>query len=110
LAFIYPLGKGPFGCGLRVGLQYQNWNLSMKTIRITLDEGLLTEVDRLVENRFKNRTEFIKQACAHFLRYLKEQQLDQVYKKGDDRIPEELEMAEASALLSDSVMEKENWI
>jgi hypothetical protein len=44
-----------------------------------------------------------------FLRYLKEQQLDQVYKKAYKQTPEELEMAQVSALLAGEIMEKENW-
>jgi len=81
----------------------------MKTIRIALEEGLLTEVDRFVESRFKNRAEFIKHACAFFMRYSKEQQFDQVYKKSYEQIPEALEMSQISAELAGSVMEKEGW-
>jgi hypothetical protein len=44
-----------------------------------------------------------------FLRYLKEQQLDQVYKKAYEQTPEELEMAQVSALFAGEIMEKENW-
>ncbi len=76
----------------------------MKTIRIALDEGLLKDVDQVVENRFNNRAEFISKACTFFLRYLKEQQLDQVYKKGYEQIPAELEMAQVSALLAGEIM------
>jgi metal-responsive CopG/Arc/MetJ family transcriptional regulator len=81
----------------------------MKTIRISLEERLLKEVDRVVEKRFNNRAEFVGKACTFFLRYLKEQQLDQVYKKAYEQTPEELEMAQASALLAGEIMEKENW-
>lgn len=84
-------------------------NSAMKTIRIALEEGLLKEVDQVVENRFNNRAEFIDKACTFFLRYLKEQQLDQVYKTGYEQTPEELEMAQASAFLAEEIMERENW-
>ena len=81
----------------------------MKTIRVALEDGLLTEVDRLVDGRFKNRAEFINRACAFFMRYLKEQQLDQAYKRGYEQIPEASEMGEVSALLASNIMEKEDW-
>lgn len=81
----------------------------MKTIRIALDDGLLKEVDQIVEKRFDNRAEFISKACSFFLRYLHEQQLEQVYKKGYVQMPEELEIAQAAVLLAGEVMEKENW-
>jgi len=81
----------------------------MKTIRIALEDGLLKEVDQVVENRFDNRAEFISKACSFFLRYLHEQQLEQVYKRGYEQVPEELEMAEASVFLAGEIMEKEDW-
>jgi len=81
----------------------------MKTIQIALEDGLLKEVDQVIENRFDNRAEFISNACTFFLRYLHEQQLEQVYKKGYEQTPEALEMAEVSALLAGKIMEKENW-
>jgi len=40
---------------------------------------------------------------------LREQQLDQVYKKGYENIPEAPEMEEVSAMLAASTMEKEDW-
>jgi len=81
----------------------------MKTIRIALDDGLLRQVDQLVEDRFKNRVDFFNQACGFFISYLREQQLDQVYKKGYENIPEAPEMGEVSAMLAASAMEKEDW-
>lgn len=81
----------------------------MKTIRIALDDSLLTEVDRLVESRFTNRAEFFRQACAFFLRSLNEQQMDQAYKRGYEQQPEAPETAQVSAWLAGSIMEKEDW-
>jgi metal-responsive CopG/Arc/MetJ family transcriptional regulator len=83
--------------------------MNMKTLRITLDESLLAEVDRYAGARFKNRTEFVSQACAYFLRYLDEQQKEWAYKKGYERVPESAEMADASVRLLDEVLEKEEW-
>ncbi|MGH7599660.1 MAG: ribbon-helix-helix domain-containing protein [bacterium] len=81
----------------------------MKTIQIALDEGLLKEVDQAVANRFNNRAEFINKALTFFLRYLQEQQLDQVYKKGYEQIPEEPDMAQVSALLAGETMTRDDW-
>jgi metal-responsive CopG/Arc/MetJ family transcriptional regulator len=61
----------------RVQLQIEKLgakNSAMKTVRIALEEGLLKEVDQVVENRFNSRAEFIDRVCIFFLRYLKEQQ------------------------------------
>ena len=81
----------------------------MKTIRIVLDDGLLREVDQFVEDRFKSRSDFFNQACGFFISYLREQQHDQIYKKGYENIPEAPEMGKVSALLAASTMEKEDW-
>ena len=63
----------------------------------------------MVEHRFKNRIDFLNQACGFFISYLREQQLDQVYKKGYENIPEAPEMGEVSAILAASIMENEGW-
>ncbi len=81
----------------------------MKTVQIAFEENLLGEVDKLASSQFKNRADFVSQACRFFLRYLHEQQLDQAYKKGYERFPESDETAEASTRLLDEVLEKEKW-
>ncbi len=81
----------------------------MRIIQVPVDEDLLKQVDKKSHEGFKNRSEFIRQACRYFIRFLKEKDAEEVYARGYKKIPEKVNMAKVSAKLSGSLMQKEEW-
>lgn len=61
----------------------------MKTIQMTIDEPLLTEVDRVIEARNTTRSAFIRQALRLALRQLQVAEMEQKHAEGYARFPVE---------------------
>lgn len=59
----------------------------MKTIQMTIDEGLLAEVDRAAESLDTNRSAFIRQALHAALRDLRIADLESQHAAGYARFP-----------------------
>lgn len=59
----------------------------MKTVQITLDEGLAEEVDRAVERLGTSRSEFTRQALRGRLSRLETEELERRHRAGYERQP-----------------------
>ncbi len=83
--------------------------MAKKVIQVTVDEGLLKDLDNLSKRQCKARSELIRQACLHYLREMEYEELDRLYQQGYIRTPEEPEMGEIQAAMSGEFMTKESW-
>ncbi|MDI6791565.1 MAG: ribbon-helix-helix domain-containing protein [bacterium] len=81
----------------------------MKTIQVPIDTPLLEQITGWAQERFKNRSDFIRTACRYFIRHLEEVKKDECYARGYKQIPEEIDMAKVSAEISTHIIEKEDW-
>lgn len=55
---------------------------AMKTIQMTLDEELLTDVDKMTKKLKTTRSEFIRQAMYKHLDEIKTRELEKLHRKG----------------------------
>lgn len=56
--------------------------MTMKTIQMTIDDGLLTEVDQAVAELQTNRSAFMREALLAALRRLRMQTLEAQHRRG----------------------------
>ena len=77
----------------------------MKTIQMTIDEPLLTEVDRVSQALKTNRSEFIREALKLVLQRQKILELERSHAEGYTRHPvqpQEFAIAESDLVWGDS--------
>ncbi len=65
------------------------WRAEMKTIQMTIDEPLLTEVDRTVRKLHINRSAFVRRALRLALQQYKLTELEEKHAAGYARHPVE---------------------
>ena len=80
-----------------------------KVIQVPVDEGLLRDLDNLSKKQRKARSELIRQACLSYLQRVKDEELDNIYRRGYIRIPEEPEAGEIQIAVAGEVLAKESW-
>jgi metal-responsive CopG/Arc/MetJ family transcriptional regulator len=80
-----------------------------KVIQVPVDEGLLRDLDNLSKKQRKARSELIRQACLSYLQRVKDEELDNIYRRGYIRIPEEPEAGEIQIAVAGKVLAKESW-
>jgi metal-responsive CopG/Arc/MetJ family transcriptional regulator len=80
-----------------------------KVIQVPVDEGLLRDLDNLSKKQRKARSELIRQACLSYLQRVKDEELDNIYRRGYIRIPEEPETGEIQIAVAGEVLAKESW-
>ncbi len=77
----------------------------MKTIQMTIDEGLLDEVDRVIQDLKTTRSAFIREALQLALRRYAVSKLEQEHAEGYARHPQttgEIEIWESEQAWGDS--------
>ena len=60
----------------------------MKTVQITIDEGLLSEVDQVIQSLKTTRSAFIREALQLALRHYNIDMLERQHAEGYTRYPE----------------------
>lgn len=83
--------------------------MTKRVIQVPVDEGLLTALDRLSRKQRKARAELIRHACQRYLEQVESEELDRLYRKGYERLPEEPELGEAQVALACEILPKESW-
>lgn len=83
--------------------------MSKKVIQVPVDGGLLEALNLASRKEGLTRSELIRQACHQYLRELEAAELDAVYEKGYEQMPEEPAMGEAQVDLSSQVLPEESW-
>jgi metal-responsive CopG/Arc/MetJ family transcriptional regulator len=87
------------------------WRVIMakKVIQVPMDENLLNALNATSKRRGQPRSEFIREACQRYLRQTEYEQMDEVYKEGYERLPEEPLAGEAQTVLAGQVLPEESW-
>ena len=83
--------------------------MTKKVIQVPVDEGLLKDLDNLSQKQRKSRSELIRQACQIYLRQVKQEEMDRLYRQGYEKIPEETELGEAQVTVAGEIMSRESW-
>ncbi len=80
-----------------------------KIIQVPIDEALLRELNAMSRKQGKNRSELIREACAHYVAEVEEAELDKAYVEGYKRIPDDPALGEAGLKLLAEILPQENW-
>lgn len=83
--------------------------MAKRVIQVPVDDSLLKALNIASKKESLTRSELIRQACHQYLRQLKVAELDTIYKKGYENIPEEPALGEAQADLTAQVLQEESW-
>jgi metal-responsive CopG/Arc/MetJ family transcriptional regulator len=87
------------------------WRYSMvkKVIQVPVDEGLLEALDDLSRRQSRARAELVREACQAYLAQVESEELDRLYARGYERLPEESKVGEAQVNLAAEVLPGESW-
>lgn len=80
-----------------------------KIIQVPVDHDLLTALDRLSRKQHQARSEVIRRACQLYLKEVEHEEMDRLYQKGYEEIPEEPGPGEAQAALAVEALARESW-
>ena len=80
-----------------------------KVIQVPMDSELLVSLNMASKKQQKARAELIREACLGYLRHVEEDEMDQIYRKGYEKIPEKEDIGRAQASLTASVLPRERW-
>jgi len=83
--------------------------MAKKVIQVPITEELLKELENVSKKQSKSRAEVIRQACQRYLKEAENEDLDELYRAGYKRIPEEPAVGEAQAAMAKESMPKEEW-
>ncbi len=80
-----------------------------KVIQVPVDQALLGALDRISRKQKKARAEFIREACRCYLEQVESEELDRLYRKGYDRLPEQPAAGDVQIALAAEVLPEESW-
>ena len=83
--------------------------MAKKIIQVPMDERLLSALNATSKRRGQPRSEFIREACQRYLKQTEYEQMDEIYKGGYERLPEEPAIGVAQAVLAGQVLSEESW-
>ncbi len=83
--------------------------MAKEIIQVPMDECLLNALNAISKRRGQPRSEFIREACQRYLKQTEYEQLDEIYREGYGRLPEEPAIGEAQAVLAGQVLSEESW-
>ncbi len=83
--------------------------MAKKVIQVPVDEQLLKDLDDLSRKQGKARSQLIRQACLSYLRQIEHEELENVYRQGYLRIPEEPATGETQIAMAGEIMSRETW-
>jgi metal-responsive CopG/Arc/MetJ family transcriptional regulator len=80
-----------------------------KVIQVPVDQELLTALDHRSKKQSKARAELIREACQSYLTKVESEELDQLYQRGYERVPEAPDLGEAQIGLAGEILPEESW-
>jgi len=83
--------------------------MAKKVVQVPIDEQLLTALDRTSRKQHKARAELIREACECYLEQVEAEELDRLYQKGYERLPEESKLGEAQIAVAHEIFAEESW-
>ncbi|MCL5987199.1 MAG: ribbon-helix-helix protein, CopG family [Actinobacteria bacterium] len=78
-------------------------------IQVPIEEELLGALDQVSRKRNVARSEIIRKACRSYLKQIESEELDKLYQRGYEKVPEESGLGEAQIELSAQILGKESW-
>ena len=78
-----------------------------KVVQVVLEEELLAALDTWRAKQGLNRSELVREACRHFLRWMEGEEAERAYEEGYRRVPEETGVGEAQVALLGDVLDQE---
>jgi metal-responsive CopG/Arc/MetJ family transcriptional regulator len=78
-------------------------------IQVPVDKELLESLDNLSKRQRKARADIIRQACHQLLERLKQEELDELYRRGYQKVPEDVEIGEAQIRMVGKIIPREKW-
>jgi metal-responsive CopG/Arc/MetJ family transcriptional regulator len=87
------------------------WRNSMtkRVIQVPVDEKLLTALDQMSRKQNRARAELIREACQCYLAQVKSEELDRLYQRGYEKVPEGSESGKAQIGLAAGILPEESW-
>jgi len=82
---------------------------TFKVIQVSMPQSLLEAVTRCARAQQESRAAFIRRALERYLAELREQEMDEAYIRGYQRIPEDIQVAEVNAILAAEVVPQGEW-
>lgn len=82
---------------------------TFKVIQVSMPQPLLEAVTHRAKAQKESRAAFIRRALERYLAELREQEMDEAYIQGYQRIPEKVQVAEVNAILAAEVVPPEEW-
>ena len=83
--------------------------MAKKIIQVPTDEKLLNALNATSKRRGQPRAEVIREVCQQYLKQAEHEQMDEIYKEGYERLPEEPLLGETQAVLAGQVLSEEPW-
>ena len=80
-----------------------------KVIQVPMDSELLVSLNMASKKQQKARAELIREACLSYLRQVEEDEMDTIYRKGYEKIPEQEDIGRAQVALTGRVLAEESW-
>jgi len=80
-----------------------------RIIQVPVDEELLLCLDRVSHRQKRARAELIREACLIYLRQIEDDEMDVIYRRGYEKIPEKKYIGLAQADLMGNVLQGERW-
>ena len=80
-----------------------------KVIQVPVDEELLIALNQTSRKQNKARAEFIREACECYLEKVESEELDRLYQKGYENLPEESGLGEAQIAIAGEILPGESW-
>jgi metal-responsive CopG/Arc/MetJ family transcriptional regulator len=78
-------------------------------IQVPVDKELLKSLDNLSKKRRKARADIIRQACHQLLERVKQEELDELYQQGYEKIPEYTGIGESQMTMVGKIIPEEKW-
>jgi metal-responsive CopG/Arc/MetJ family transcriptional regulator len=78
-------------------------------IQVPVDKELLDSLDNLSKKQRKARADIIRQACQHYLKQVKQEELERAYEIGYKKIPEDSSIGESQIAMLSKIIPEEKW-
>ncbi len=82
--------------------------MARRIIQVPVEEDLLDALDKISQKQKKARADVIRQACRRYLQQAESEELDELYRRGYEKIPEE-DWGEMQVALFGHVLPNECW-
>jgi len=75
-----------------------------KVIQVPVDKELLVSLNMASRKQQKTRAELIREACLSYLRQVEEEEMDIIYRKGYEKMPESEDIGRAQVKLIGGIL------